>query len=96
MTEGLDLKHDKGRFCIIAKVPFGYLGDPWIKRRLEMSSEWYAAQAAKDIIQACGRVVRSEKDYGTTYILDGSWAYFYHKNSYLFPQWWKDAYLTMG
>jgi Rad3-related DNA helicase len=92
ITEGLDLKDDKGRFSIIAKVPFGYLGDQWIKRRLELSSDWYAAEAAKDIIQAGGRVVRSSSDHGTTYIIDESFRYFYHKNKSLFPRWWKDAF----
>lgn len=92
ITEGLDLKHDKGRFNIIAKLPFPYLGDSWIKKRMELSSDWYAIETAKSIMQACGRVVRSDTDHGTTYIIDESWNYFYYKNSHLFPQWWKDAY----
>lgn len=96
ITEGLDLKHDKGRFSIIAKIPFGFLGDAWIKKRLDISPAWYAAETAKDIIQACGRVVRSETDHGSTYILDGSWQYFYYKNGHLFPQWWKNAYQKLS
>lgn len=95
ITEGLDLKQDKGRFAIIAKIPYGYLGDAWIKRRLEISSEWYSCEAAKDIIQGCGRIVRSIDDYGTTYIIDESWNYFYYKNSHLFPKWWKAAYMKL-
>lgn len=95
ITEGLDLKYDKGRFNIIGKLPFPYLGDSWIKKRLDMSQEWYAVETAKDIMQACGRVVRSDTDYGTTYIIDGSWQYFYYKNSNLFPNWWKHGYTQL-
>ena len=71
---------------------FLYLGDAWVKRRLELSQDWYSMQAAISVIQAGGRVVRSNEDHGTTYIIDGSWSYFYQKNRHLFPQWWKDAY----
>jgi len=95
MTEGVDLKDDKGRFAIIAKLAFPYLGDAWIKKRLELSGEWYAVEVVKAMIQACGRVVRSKTDYGTCYIVDESWNYFYHKNSYLFPKWWKDALVVI-
>ena len=37
ITEGLDLYDELGRFAIIVKVPFGLLGDQWIKKLLEMS-----------------------------------------------------------
>lgn len=95
ITEGLDLKHEKGRFGIIAKLPYGYLGDPWVKRRLELSPVWYNTNLSKDIIQACGRIVRSEDDYGSSYIIDQSWAWFYEQNSHLFPKWWRNGYIHM-
>lgn len=91
-TEGLDLKDDLARFAIIVKTPFGYLGDQWIKRRMEMSNEWYRRRAMTDIIQGGGRIVRSAEDEGTVYILDGSFAYLYSKSLGMIPQWWKDSY----
>jgi ATP-dependent DNA helicase DinG len=91
-TEGLDLKEDLGRFAIIVKVPFGNLGDQWIKKRMEMSNEWYMRQALIDIIQGGGRIVRSADDKGVVYILDESWNYLYFKSNYMIPKWWKDAY----
>jgi len=92
ITEGLDLKDDLARFAIIAKVPFGFLGDQWIKRRLDLSKEWYQRRALIDIIQGSGRVVRSVDDWGNTYILDESFRYLFMQGQDSVPKWWKDAY----
>jgi len=91
-TEGLDLKEDLARFAMIVKTPFGYLGDQWIKRRMEMSNEWYRRRAMTDIIQGGGRIVRSSDDEGTVYILDGSFGYLYSKSAEMVPKWWKDSF----
>jgi len=91
ITEGLDLKDDKGRFAIVAKVPYPYLGDAWVRRRQELSREWYTRQAMIAIIQGSGRVVRSHTDWGYTYILDESFGgllKMYNKNT---PKWFKDS-----
>jgi Rad3-related DNA helicase len=96
ITEGLDLKHDLARFAIFVKIPFGFLGDQWIKRRLEMSQEWYQRRALIDVIQGAGRVVRADDDWGQTFILDASWGYLYRSTSKYIPDWWKDAYLVQG
>lgn len=93
-TEGLDLKHNLGRYSIVLKVPYGNLGDKWIKRRMELSKEWYARQALNQTLQAAGRVVRDPTDEGTTYILDESWLHLMRQTTKLIPQWWKAAYQT--
>jgi len=95
ITEGLDLYDDLARFAIFAKVPFGYLGDQWIKRRMQMSTEWYQRRALIDVIQGGGRVVRSKEDWGVVYILDQSWGYLYNMTHNRIPQWWKDAYQVL-
>jgi Rad3-related DNA helicase len=64
----------------------------WIKRRMEMSTEWYQRRALISIIQGGGRIVRSETDFGVVYILDGSFAFLYAKAGYMIPKWWKDSY----
>lgn len=92
ITEGLDLKDDLGRFAIFVKVPFGNLGDAWIKRRMEISSQWYQRQALIDIIQGGGRIVRTPTDKGNVYILDASWSYLYKTTYNIIPRWWRDAY----
>lgn len=92
ITEGLDLIDDKGRFAIFAKVPFGTLTDSWVKARMDLSQKWYLLRAMTDVIQGCGRIVRTPDDYGNVYILDESFQYLYDRTKAHIPQWWKDAF----
>ena len=91
MCEGVDLKDDLSRFQIIVKVPYPYLGDPLIRKRMNKWEKWYPLQTAKTIVQAAGRSIRSESDSATTYILDSDWDRFYNRNRYLFPQTFKKS-----
>ena len=95
ITEGLDLVGDLGRFAIFAKVPFGFLGDQWIKKRLDMSQSWYQRRALIDVIQGGGRVVRSSDDKGNVYILDASWAYLFSQTGAMVPKWWSESYCVL-
>lgn len=92
VTEGLDLKGDLGRFNIIAKTPYPFLGDAWVKARMEKSASWYSRQAMIAVIQACGRVVRGKDDWGHTYILDSSFHSLFQRIRFKTPKWWKDGY----
>lgn len=94
VTEGLDLAGDLGRFSITVKVPFGNLGDDWIKTRMNLSGEWYRRQAVFHVLQASGRVVRSATDKGSTYILDENWSRLMNNSLKLIPGWWREAYHT--
>ena len=85
MMEGVDLADDASRFQILCKIPFPYLGDEVIKKRMENNKAWYAYQTVKTIVQAMGRSVRNENDYATSYILDTDWERFYKNNSSMFP-----------
>lgn len=92
VTEGLDLKGDLARFNIIAKTPFPFLGDAWVKARMEKSSSWYNRQAMIAIIQACGRVVRGKEDWGYTYILDSAFFGLFNRIKRNIPKWWIKAF----
>lgn len=94
ITEGLDLKEDLGRFAIFAKVPFPYLGDSWVKKRSEISADWYQKQAVISIVQGAGRIVRDQKDFGVTYMLDESYAALYKNAAWMFPKYWKEAVIV--
>lgn len=91
VTEGLDLKDDLARFAIFAKVPFPFLGDAWVKKRMQLSQEWYNRQAMIAIIQGSGRHVRTPTDWGETYILDSSFQQLYNRTKQFIPKWWKNA-----
>ena len=94
-TEGLDLKDDLGRFAIFAKVPYGFLGDQWIKKRMEISSEWYTRNDMINIIQGGGRIVRSETDTGSVYIVDQSFDHLYRQTAGITPGWWRKAFVRV-
>lgn len=78
MAEGIDLPGAYLRHVVIAKIPFSVPNDP-----LEQSiSEWLELQgrnpfmevsvpdASLKLIQACGRLIRTEADHGVITILD--------------------------
>lgn len=90
-TEGIDLIGDKSRFQIIVKVPFPYLGDNYVKTKMERVSNWYNWQTLKTIIQSSGRSIRDYDDYASTYILDSDWLFIKSKNLNMIPKWFKNA-----
>jgi len=92
ITEGLDLHGDLGRFNIIAKLPYPFLGDAWDKTRMQLSDKWYQQKTLISILQAIGRTTRSKDDYSETYILDSSWDMLFTRIRHLLPQWWLDGY----
>lgn len=85
MQEGVDLKDDLSRFQIICKVPYPYLGDKLIKKRMYRWRWWYDYETLKTIVQSIGRSVRNETDHAITYILDEDWKRFAVKNKESLP-----------
>jgi Rad3-related DNA helicase len=93
ITEGLDLTNATARFAMFVKIPYPSLADEWVKRRLDLSDEWYQRQAMIAVIQGGGRIVRSHEDWGNTYILDDSFNYLWFKFKNFVPKWWKNAFI---
>ena len=90
---GIDLYDDRCRVQIIAKAPFPYLGDKQVSKRMRSpgGQVWYVVETIRSIVQATGRVMRSETDWGATVILDGSVWRLLNENGQLFPAWWREA-----
>lgn len=91
MSEGVDLSDDLSRFQILVKVPYKNLGDPIVRARMRRVQGWYDCGAARGMVQAAGRSIRSEDDYAVTYILDACFMSFMRRSGTLFPQWFIDA-----
>lgn len=71
MEQGLDLKNEASRFSVVFKAPFMDARDPRVEARLALGHwNWYMMMAQQTLMQAYGRIVRSETDYGTMYVLD--------------------------
>ena len=75
LSEGIDLKGDIARINIICKLQFPYLGDPYVKYRMNPvnckdGALWYLSEALTHLMQAAGRTTRGADDYSITYLLD--------------------------
>jgi len=91
MITGVDLKDDLSRFQIIMKIPYPNLGSAKIKKRLNDNKEWYGMKTCADLIQACGRSVRNEKDNSSTFILDDSFSAIMKYNYKFLPNWFTES-----
>ncbi|MFN3238779.1 MAG: helicase C-terminal domain-containing protein, partial [Pseudomonadales bacterium] len=77
-AEGIDLPGQYCDYVVIVKIPFAVPDDPvgatlseWIEDNGGNSfQEIMIPDAALRMIQACGRLLRTEKDRGTISILD--------------------------
>lgn len=94
LTEGIDLKEDLSRLCIICKVPYANLMDKWTKTRMTENQEWYLNLACMSLVQMTGRSIRSETDYASTYILDSDFLNLAKNSINIFPKWWQESVVT--
>ena len=91
MTEGFDFKDDFARWQIITKMPYPYLGDRQVAAKKDRSPDWYDTQTIQTVIQATGRICRSEEDWGVTYMLDEDFKILWDRRRSMFPAWFKEA-----
>lgn len=95
MDRGVDLPGEACRVQVVAKVPFGSLGDRRVSARLHLpgGKTWYDVNAVRKIVQMSGRGVRNDKDQAHTYIVDAQFAtnLYSTRGKGLFPQYWRDA-----
>ena len=91
VTSGVNASYHRCSFQIIMKVPFADRSDEQTRKRMEEDPEWYNFNAASAVVQAYGRAMRYEDDYGETYILDKHFSWFYSRNMEMFPVWFKEA-----
>ena len=91
MTEGYDFAGKLAEWQVIAKIPFPNLGDKHTWARKTADDSWYLMETIKTIVQACGRIVRSENDRGVTYILDSDINRLLDEYPGFFPSWWMAA-----
>lgn len=88
--EGADLKDDFARFLIIPAIPRPYWGGQ-ILARAKLDPVWYRWKAFTQLIQGTGRIIRSEKDWGTVYILDSALREEASRKDTMLPDWFREA-----
>lgn len=85
LNEGIDLPGDECRFIIMLKMPYPYLGSRLVKRKVDLYEGWYQNETLRTIIQSIGRGIRYDGDWCQTYIIDGSFGFFYYQMKNSFP-----------
>jgi ATP-dependent DNA helicase DinG len=91
MYEGISLNYDLCRWQVIAKVPFVSLAEPAVRYLASMDKTWYGWATLRDLLQASGRVCRSEDDHGITYIYDLHAERLIRQMETLTPGWFLEA-----
>lgn len=95
MAEGVNLKGELSKFQIICKIPFPYLGDKVVGKKINKWKWWYDLQTTRTVIQSVGRSIRSENDEAVTYILDKDWERVFNKNKCYLPKNFIESYIEM-
>jgi Rad3-related DNA helicase len=91
MEEALDLQGDLCRWQVICKAPYLNTTDSRVSRRLSDGKwSWYRRVALQTVIQACGRIVRSPDDYGSTYLADSSLLNLFNNARNEMPAWFRE------
>jgi len=100
MDRGVSLPHDKCRFSIVVKNPWGNIKDKKINKRKHDKAmngrEWYLSDAAQKLIQAVGRGMRSEDDWCINYLIDSSTHKFVFENPGLFNEHFRKCIVLGG
>lgn len=91
VAEGFDGKHSTARVNIVVKCPYPDISDKYVALRKSEDPSWYRQKAVSKLVQASGRVMRAQEDYGITYILDKDADLLYKKDATMFPDWFHDG-----
>ncbi len=88
---GFDFPDDECRYQIIGKVPFPSTQSKVLQARQEVDKDYFAYIAAQQLVQMCGRGVRSTNDWCETFIIDDNWGWFVNKYRTFMPRWFTMA-----
>ena len=100
MHTGVDLPDDLLRAQVITRLPFPDMSDPLVKAQmknatrdnpLDKGQRAYTYDTAAALVQTYGRIMRSEDDWGVTYLLDPAWRWFRHAARDFLPKWFTEA-----
>lgn len=92
---GYDFPFDAARWQIISKMPFPP-PTKVIQARSVLDKDYRNYVTLTDVVQMAGRVMRDEKDYGITFIVDDQIAWLLWKHGEYVPRWFMSAYSRKG
>lgn len=88
-STGWDFAGTLAEFQIIVKLPFPDTRSKVMQARQEQDKSYSSYLCAQELVQACGRIVRSAEDRGTTYIIDDQIEWFQKTAADHIPRWWR-------
>jgi Rad3-related DNA helicase len=88
-STGWDFSGERAEFQIITKLAFPDTRSPVMSRRCSDDPTYSNYLTGQELVQACGRVQRSDTDRGTTYIIDDQVEWFMRLAKDLMPAWFK-------
>ena len=92
MTTGWDFPDDECRFQIIGKVAWPDTRNKIMDARCKQDPEYAPYIAMQQLVQTCGRSVRSETDWAENFIIDDSIGWFMKHNKKFAPLWFQGAF----
>ena len=91
MVTGWDFPDDQCRWQILGKIPFPDARSKVMQARAKIDPDYGCYLAMQNVIQACGRGMRSPSDYCETFIIDDHWAWFQDKYKGLMPVYFRES-----
>ena len=61
---------------------------------MKENKEWYLTATCINLVQMCGRSIRSETDFAKTYILDSDFMMLAKNTMDILPKWWQDSVIV--
>lgn len=91
VTTGYDFPGDECRYQVISKLPFLDTRAKIFQARKQKDKNYTYYLVAQELVQMCGRAVRSIEDWSENFILDSHWGWFWIKYKDYFPKWFLEA-----
>ena len=92
LTTGWDFPLDACEFQVIGKLPFPSLGDGLLAERVRRDKGLMSYLTMQNLVQACGRGMRSAEDHCENFIVDDSIEWWLKQNRALAPGWFLESY----
>lgn len=91
VTTGWDFPGATAEYQIIVKLPFPDTRSAIARARIRATPGYRDHLTAQHLVQAAGRIVRSEEDQGETFIVDDHFVWAQKKLAPLFPEWFREG-----
>jgi Rad3-related DNA helicase len=94
MTTGWDFPGSECEYQIIGKLAYPDTRSKLVKARMDADDDYAPYVAMQQLIQACGRGVRSLTDRCENFIIDDNIVWFIRRYRKFAPKWFSEAFIS--